>query len=251
MTAETLPILYQDNDLVIIDKPSGLLVHRSEIDRHETRFAMQLLRDQLGQYVYPVHRLDKPTSGLLCFALHKSMAQQLTAQWSQASKRYLAVVRGVIDEQGTYDKPLQEPWDKYGDRGVNPDKEAQQAVTHFRRLGQCELPVAVDRYPTSHYSFAEFTLEQGRRHQIRRHCKSFSHPVIGDTTYGKARHNQVFTELFGNHRLLLHAYRIELQHPITGDRLVVKAPVTGEFSQVLEKLQWDSLIPGQEHAVAG
>ncbi len=243
MVSETLTILYQDTDLVIIDKPSGLLVHRSEIDRHETRFAMQLLRDQLGQYVYPVHRLDKPTSGLLCFALSKTIAQMLTAQWATARKRYHAVVRGIIEDSGTYDKPLKEPWDKYGDKGVNPDKEAQQAVTHFRRLGSCELPVEVDRYPTSRYSFAEFQLEQGRRHQIRRHCKSFAHPVIGDTTYGKARHNQVFTELFGSHRLLLHAYRIDLKHPISGQMLQVQAPVTGEFQQVLEKLQWDSLIP--------
>ncbi|OZG72235.1 pseudouridylate synthase [Hahella sp. CCB-MM4] len=240
---EELNILYQDEWLVIIDKPSGLLVHRSEIDRHETRFAMQILRDQIGRYVYPVHRLDKPTSGVLCFALSKEVAQQVTAGWAGAVKCYLGVVRGIIEENGVYDKALKEPWDKYGDKMVNPDKEPQSAVTRFRRLATCELPYTVDRYPTSRYSLVEFTLDQGRRHQIRRHCKSFSHPIIGDTTYGKARHNQLFADHFGNHRLLLHAYSLTLAHPIHQNPITIHAPVSGSFYSVLEQLNWLEALP--------
>ncbi|WP_020409073.1 pseudouridine synthase [Hahella ganghwensis] len=241
-TDSGLRILYRDEALVVIDKPSGLLVHRSEIDRHETRFAIQMLRDQIGCYVYPVHRLDKPTSGVLCFALSSELAKTVSTNWATASKRYIGVVRGIIEESGVYDKPLKEPWDKYGDKMVNPDKEAQSATTRYRRLATCELPYTVDRYPTSRYSLAEFTLEEGRRHQIRRHCKSFSHPIVGDTTYGKGRHNQLFAEKFGNRRLLLHACNLTLTHPLSQEVLSISAPFSGDFYRVLTHLDWLDVV---------
>ena len=117
---ETLPVIYRDEDLVAINKPSGLLVHRSPIDRHETRFALQMVRDQLGQRVYPVHRLDKPTSGVLLFALSPEMARGLSEQFSAhiVQKRYMAVVRGWCPEQGLVDHPLKDKPDKIADRGL-------------------------------------------------------------------------------------------------------------------------------------
>ena len=151
------PIIYRDTELVAVNKPSGLLVHRSNIDRRETRFALQMVRDQVGQHVYPVHRLDKPTSGVLVFALSPAVARSLSAQFSsgQVAKRYLAVVRGYAPAAGEIDHPLVEKLDPIADRGRNPDRPPQAASTGFRRLARVEIPVAVDRYPQSRYSLVE------------------------------------------------------------------------------------------------
>ncbi len=192
--SEQLPIIYQDKYLVAINKPSGLLVHRSMIDRHETRFAMQMVRDQIGQRVYPLHRLDKPTSGVLLFALSPEVAKLAGEQFQQhsVSKSYLAIVRGVTDEKGLIDHALREQLDKITDRKAQKDKPAQDAITHYRRLADIELPVCIDRYPTSRYSLLQLTPETGRKHQIRRHLKHISHPIIGDAKHGKGKHNRYF-----------------------------------------------------------
>lgn len=236
-----LEILFQDDYLVAVNKPAGLLVHRSAIDRHETRFALQLVRDQIGRRVYPVHRLDKPTSGVLLFALDVETARRLTAAFTagEVSKRYLAVVRGHPDEQGTVDYPLLEPLDKMTDRRARQDKPAQPAITDYRRLATVELPVRVDRYPTSRYALIEAAPRTGRKHQIRRHMKHIFHPVIGDTTYGKARHNRLFTERFGSTRLLLHAQHLAFVHPASGQSLALSAPLDEIFGRVVRELGWD------------
>jgi tRNA pseudouridine65 synthase len=150
-----LDILYRDDFLVAIHKPAGLLVHRSDIDRHETRFAVQLLRDQIGQRVHPLHRLDKGTSGVLLFALDAGSAREVGGQFQrdQVNKRYLAIVRGWPPETGMIDHALSRRFDDYG-RKLGPEStaEALPAVTGYRRLATVELPEAVDRYPTSRYA---------------------------------------------------------------------------------------------------
>ncbi len=239
-----LEILFQDETLVAINKPAGLLVHRSAIDRRETRFALQLLRNQIGQRVYPLHRLDKPTSGVLLFALDVETARQLTTAFAagEVSKRYLAVVRGHPDEQGIVDYPLCETLDKMTDRRARQDKPAQSAVTDYRRLATAELPVRVDRYPTSRYALIEAVPRTGRKHQIRRHMKHIAHPVIGDTTYGKARHNRLFAERFGNTRLLLHAQSLDFVHPVSRRMLTLSAPLDAMFAQIAQALGWGGAI---------
>ncbi len=235
-----LDILYRDEHLVAINKPAGLLVHRSEIDRHETRFAIQLLRDQIGQRVYPVHRLDKPTSGVLLFALHPEANRQMTQAFmsGRVSKTYLAVVRGYTEESGHIDHPLSRRLDRIADRDAQQDKEAQSATTDYRRLATIELPYRVDRYPSSRYSLVELKPTTGRKHQLRRHMKQISHPIIGDTTYGKSRHNNLFTEQFGSRRLLLAATRLRCTHPETGQALTINSPLESNFSQLLTTLGW-------------
>lgn len=239
-----LEILYQDEVLVAVNKPAGLLIHRSEIDRHETRFALQLVRDRIGQRVYPVHRLDKPTSGTLLFALDAQTARRLTAAFSarEVTKRYIAVVRGYPDAQGTIDHPLREMLDKMTDRRARRDKEAVPAVTDYQTLATVELPVRVDRYPTSRYALIAAFPRTGRKHQIRRHLKHIAHPVIGDTTWGKGRHNRLFAERFGCTRLLLHAHTLSLRHPVSGQSLTISTPLDTEFGAVLEQLGWEALI---------
>ena len=242
-----LPILYQDDHLVAIHKPSGLLVHRSELDRHETRFAVQLLRDQLGRHVHPAHRLDRGTSGVLLFALDRDTARALGGQFERQEivKTYLAVVRGHPAERGRIDHPLSRRRDavEWVDARGGTD-DAQPALTDFHRLACCELPHAVDRYPTSRYALLEIEPVTGRRHQIRRHLKHIAHPIIGDTTFGKGRHNRLFQQLFACQRMLLACTRMQLAHPVHGRPLTLVAPPDGDFARVVDALGWRPALPG-------
>jgi len=257
-----LEILYRDDWLVAIHKPSGLLVHRSPIAAHEERFAVQLLRDQLSRRVYPAHRLDRGTSGVLLFALDREVARTLAQRFEAQAvdKRYLAVVRGHPPEHGVIDHALVRRLDAVevrsgkgaGARDALPEDVddsdapeaaepvAQPARTRFRRLATVELPHAVDRYPSSRYALVELFPETGRRHQLRRHLKHIAHPIIGDATYGKGRHNRLFQALFGSQRLLLACTRLALAHPVTERALEIEAPVAEDFAAVLAALGWQT-----------
>jgi len=240
-----LPILYQDEYLVAVHKPAGLLVHRTSIDPGERQFALQMVRDQLGQRVHPVHRLDKGTSGVLVFALDAGIANRLGALFEgrEVAKRYLAVVRGWPAAAGEIDYPLGVIRDGY-DRFEHETAVRQPAITRFRALATAELPVRVDRYPSSRYALMELEPMTGRRHQLRRHLHHVSHPVIGDTSYGKGRHNRLFEEKFGCRRMLLACVSLGFAHPATGQVLQLTAAVDGSFAKVLHELGWiDATIP--------
>lgn len=223
-----------------VNKPAGLLVHRSMIDRHETQFALQLVRDQIGQRVYPVHRLDKPTSGVLLFALDVDTARQVGEAFTQreTEKQYLAVVRGYSNEQGLIDYPLKEQLDRIADAKADQDKPAQEAQTAYRRLNTVELPYAVGRYASARYSLVQLMPHTGRKHQLRRHMKHLFHPIVGDTTHGDGKHNRLFREQFDCHRLLLHAERLAVVHPHTQQRLVLKAGLDEVFARLLQDVGW-------------
>ena len=240
-----MDILYQDPHLIAVNKPAGLLVHRSKIDRHETRFALQTVRDQVGRHVYPVHRLDKPTSGVLVFAFTPEAARLLTEAFARrdVTKTYLAVVRGYVEAHGIIDYPLKEQFDKTTDARARPDKPAQPAVTAYRRLAQVEVPVAVGRYPTSRYSLVEARPETGRMHQIRRHMKHIFHPVIGDGKHGEGRHNRFFSTRYGSNRLLLAATELSFTHPYNQTALTLIAPLDATFTAVIDQLGWRNAIP--------
>lgn len=235
-----LDILFRDEWLIAVHKPSGLLVHRTDLDRHETRFAVQLLRDQIGRRVYPVHRLDKGTSGVLLFALDLEIGRAVSAQFErqEVAKKYLAVVRGHPPETGEIDHPLIKRPDDYEWSQGAVEAPPQPAVTRFRRLAVCELPHAVDRYPTSRYALVELEPLTGRRHQLRRHLKHIAHPIIGDATYGKGRHNRLFQTLFGSHRMLLANLELQVVHPVSGETLTLTAPLAEDFAAVLGQLGW-------------
>lgn len=242
---ETLPILYRDEQLIAVHKPAGLLVHRSWIDRHETRFALQLVRDQIGQLVYPVHRLDKPTSGVLLFALDPETARSLGAAFAAGAveKTYLAVVRGLPPESGLIDHPLREEYDRHDDPRARAGKEPQPAHTSYRRLATVELPFAVGRYPSSRYALVEACPHTGRKHQLRRHFKHLFHPLIGDSKYGEGRHNQFFRQQLDCRRLLLAAVEMTLPHPIDGHALTLTAPLESSFARLLDPLGWREAVP--------
>ncbi|MEI7429939.1 MAG: pseudouridine synthase [Betaproteobacteria bacterium] len=237
---ETLPVIYRDEHLIAIHKPAGLLVHRTVLDRHETRFAVQILRDQIGQYVHPVHRLDRGTSGVLLFALDRNTGRLLSTQFESqhVDKTYLAVVRGHPDQSGCIDHPLIRQFDDYEFRDPEAINAAQTAETFYRRLAVTELPHANDRYPTSRYALVELKPTTGRRHQIRRHLKHIAHPIIGDATYGKGPHNRLFQDLFACHRLLLACLEMNITRPVSGRVLKLTAPLAEDFAALLEKLGW-------------
>jgi tRNA pseudouridine65 synthase len=237
---EELPILYRDAHIIAVDKPSGLLVHRSEVDRHETRFAIQVLRDQIGQWVWPAHRLDRGTSGVLLFALSQEIASQLGKQFaaSTVDKRYLAVVRGIPPAAGRINHPLTRQRERHEFVGEQSSDEAQSALTDYRRLAEIELPFAVDRYPTSRYALLELIPKTGRKHQLRRHLKHIAHPIIGDATHGKGVHNRFFAEQFACQRMLLACMQLDFDHPVDARRMQIKAPVSGAFAATLAQLGW-------------
>lgn len=223
-----LRILYRDDRLVAIDKPERLLVHRSRQARDHV-FALQLARDQIGQFLYPVHRLDRATSGVLLFAMDREAASAIGSAFSEGRvrKEYLAVVRGHPPDEGCIDHPLSEP-----------DSEKPKAsITRFRtecRGDLSHLPGAPDR---AAYATVRVFPETGRTHQIRRHLKHLAHPLIGDTTYGKGEHNRFFRSAFGCYRLLLHAAVLTVPHPDDGRDLTILSPVPEDWTVVLQALE--------------
>jgi len=238
---EPLPILYRDDHLVAVRKPPGLLVHRTALARGESRFALQLLRDQLGRHVYPVHRLDRPTSGVLLFALDSDTARELGEAFAahRVHKRYLAVVRGVGPERDRLDGPLRE------EDGARPKAEmpAQPALTEVRRLDGVELPVSVDRYPTTRYSLMEARPLTGRRHQIRRHLSRRGYPIIGDAKHGKGVHNRFFRERLDCPRLLLAAVELHVWHPRAAATLCLRGALEPDMQRLFARFGWSAHAP--------
>ena len=232
----SIGVLYRDERLVVVDKPSGLMVHRTNISRDRI-FLSELLRDQLGQRVWMVHRLDRATSGVLLCALDVEAAAELGKQFMAGTveKRYLAVVRGWIDDKGTIDRPL-----NHEQRGE------QEAITHFRCLARAELDEPVATHPTARYSLVELVPETGRRHQLRRHLNGIAHPIVGDVNHGDRRHNRLFRMKFASHRLLLHAERLAFDHPESGQRLDQFTPPPAEFMQLVDSLGWSPFLSDRD-----
>lgn len=229
-----LTLVYRDQWLLVVHKPAGLLVHRSPIDRHETEFALQYARAMNdGEHVYAMHRLDRPTSGLLVFARDPQTASALgkAMMAGEVRKTYLAMVRGWTPEQGAIDHPLRdEPEDK---RRKDEPQPLREALTRYRRLATTEIPVAIEGHATSRYSLVELHPETGRKHQLRRHMKHINHPIIGDANHGRGRHNRYFAERFGQGRLMLAATEMVLAHPVSGERLELRAEPEASFLKVL------------------
>ncbi|AKJ30032.1 pseudouridine synthase [Caldimonas brevitalea] len=237
----TLPVLHLDDRLVAVHKPAGLLVHRTPLARRDEHFALQCVRDQLGgAHVYPVHRLDRGTSGVLLFARDPATARQLTQQFeSQAvHKRYLAFVRGWPAPQGEIDHALSRLEEDRPDTSRGVSTEAQPALTRFRRLATLEVDAALGPHPTSRYAALQVEPETGRQHQIRRHLKHISHPIVGDATYGKGVHNRWWAQRLGLQRLWLHAWSIEFAHPDSGSTLRVQAPPGPEWERLWAEPRW-------------
>ena len=228
-----LDILYLDDYLAAVTKPPGLLVHRTGLDAGETRFALQMLRDQLGRPVWPAHRLDKGTSGVLLFALNADTARLLGQAFESGDglqKTYRAVVRGWPADEGLIDHPLKRmPDDMRTER-----LEVQPAQSRFATLRRFELPMPHSQAQQGFASTrcAEVALQPltGRRHQLRRHMKHIAHPILGDATHGKGPLNRAVADLIGYQRLWLHAHTLSLPHPVSAEVLRLVSPLPTEWS---------------------
>ena len=222
-----LEILYQDDRLVAINKPHGLLVHKSPIAADASEFAVQLLRDQLGQKVFPVHRLDRKTSGVLLFALDPEMntLMQTAFMDRKVDKTYLALVRGFTLDSGSIDYPLMDS------RG-----RSFEAQTHYSTLQRFEIPVPFGKHITSRYSLVEVKPETGRMHQIRKHFAHILHPIIGDRPHGCNKQNKLFLEKWNMNTMLLHAQELRFVHPESGSAIVLQAEMSVDFDRVLKDI---------------
>lgn len=232
MESDLLQILYRDDHMIAINKPHGLLVHRSSIAADASRYALQLLRDQIGQTVYPAHRLDRKTGGVLLFTLDKTMDSKIQQIFSERkiNKTYWAVVRGYTDEVGTINYPLAK------DNGTK-----QEAITHYKTLSKTEIDLPFGKFPTSRYSLVEIQPETGRMHQIRRHFAHIFHPILADRPHGCNKQNKLWKERFDMDTMLLHARKLQFQHPLTHELIEIEAPLHLEFERVLKVLHINHL----------
>lgn len=218
-----LEILYETDDLIAINKPHGLLVHRSRMAADVKEFALQILRDQIGQPVWPAHRLDRKTSGVLLFTKKKEVNSviQTIFQERQIKKVYKALVRGHMDEKGTIDYAL------------SHESLPKQAVTHYSLIENFEIELKTTTFPTSRYSLIKVEPETGRFHQIRKHMHHISHPILGDRPHGCNKQNRIWLAKFGLEKMLLHAESLEFEYP-EGNKVKIEAGMSAEFLRVLD-----------------
>ena len=228
---DELPIIFRDEFLIAVNKPHGLLVHRSSIAADTDQFAVQILRDQIGRHVYPVHRLDRKTAGVLLFALTEEVNSLMQQQFQNGlvDKTYHAIVRGYTPEQLDIDYPLRK------ENGT-----VQEAFTSLRTLQHSEVGFQIGKHPTSRYSVVELKPTTGRMHQLRKHMAHIFHPIIGDRPYGCNKQNRYFKEEFEMLEMMLHASGLAFTHPVLGSRQQIHAPFQPAFTGMLDLLQFDA-----------
>jgi tRNA pseudouridine65 synthase len=219
-----LEILYQDNWLIAINKPCGLLVHRTSIADENKEFALQLLRDQTGFRLFPIHRIDRPTSGVLLFARSPEIARALNEQLTDGTphKCYMALVRGWLTDEIRCDRQVK------NDRG-----NLQDAITLFKPVKQFELPFATDRYPTARYSILEAQPLTGRWHQIRQHLAQLRHYIINDRVHGDGKQNRIVTHEMGIREMFLHAASLKIRHPALQQDVIIKADFPSHWKEFM------------------
>jgi tRNA pseudouridine65 synthase len=222
-----LEIVYRDECLVAVNKPNGLLVHRTRISDEKNLFALQLLRDQVGQHVYPVHRLDRKTSGVLIFALNKNIHRQMHLKFSsgKVKKKYLAIVRGYTEDKGIIDYPVKK------DNG-----KLAEAITRYKTLDKVEIDIPSGPHQTSRYSLVEVFPETGRMHQIRKHFAHINHPILGDRPHGCHVQNRIFKHKWNITTMMLHAHELQFLHPVSKEEIRIKAILHNEFRETIRIL---------------
>ncbi|MCB0761915.1 MAG: pseudouridylate synthase [Flavobacteriales bacterium] len=217
-----MEILLDHGRIIAVNKPHGLLVHRSSIARDAEEFALQMVRDMVGAKVFPVHRLDRKTSGVLLFARDAEMQSILNELFQSRgmSKEYLAIVRGYMHDEVLVDYPLQ------NERG-----NAQEAVTQIYPLAHAEIPLPSGHHTTSRYSLVKCVPHTGRMHQIRRHLAHLRHPILGDRPHGCNKQNRIWKAAYSMETMMLHAYRLRFHLP-NGEPMTIEARPSQEFDRV-------------------
>ena len=222
-----MEILFQDDHLIAVNKPAGLLVHRSSIAKDATEFALQKTRDFVGKEVHPIHRLDRKTSGVLLFTFDKNTLHSMQNLFNEGKvrKEYHAIVRGFTDDSGKIDYAL-----------VNDKGLTQSARTIYTTHKKWEITKSFGRYKTSRYAYVHVFPETGRMHQIRKHFAHIFHPIIGDRPHGCNKQNRFFKREFNLMEMLLHAKSYSFEHPVTSDKIIIQAPIRNEFKRIVSLL---------------
>lgn len=228
-TAPDIKLIFEDEHLLAFSKPSGMLVHSTKLDKYETHNAADILRDKLGFRIFPLHRLDKGTSGLLLFAKRLEGAKTLHEIFEKEStkKEYLCICRGWTPENETIDYAIRNP-DK-------PKAEPKKAITSYKRLNISEVDWPVSRYASTRLSLIAAYPKTGRTHQIRMHFAHIRHYIAGDGRHGERHINRLFEEKFGMRRLLLHSHRIEFVHPYTNQTIRLNDAPDQTWNKILQK----------------
>lgn len=228
---ESIEIIYDDEYIIAVNKPNNYLIHNSHYARNiQEPTLIDVLTEQLGYSPYPLHRLDRKTSGVIILAKDKSYISsfQPLFQEEAISKTYCAVVRGFTEPQGSVDTPV-----KNDDTGVYKD-----ALTHYETLQRIELDIPVHPYPKSRYGLVKLMPQTGRMHQLRKHMNKISHPIIGDYKYGDRFHNRNFEDNFDWHYMFLHAYSVEFEHPLSYQQLCLKASFPKDWLSLFDEFGW-------------
>lgn len=223
-----LEIIYQDENVLVVNKPNGLLMHRSKIAQDASTSVLKILRAQTGLHLYTVHRLDRKTSGLLIIALKPETQSFLNEQFRErkVSKCYRAIVRGYTESEGIIDYAIK------NDKGIVKD-----AITLYRTVDRYDCPWPSGSHSSSRYSLVELYPETGRYHQLRMHMAHIFHPIIGDRPHGCNKQNRLWKELHGINTMLLHAIRLTVSLKPDTEPITFEAPVFPDFERSLELLQ--------------
>lgn len=227
-SAVTFDILYQDEHLIAIHKPCGFMVHRSSLDPYTTDLVLQHLRNQIKQRIYPIHRLDRKTSGILLLALSKESLTKMNILFKErkVEKEYLAICRGYTDEKFTIDYPL-----------TSPSGKLQDACTEGVTIDQSELPWQTSKFATSRYSLVRLKPITGRTHQLRKHMAHVFHPIIGDRPHGCNKQNRYFKNNYDITNMMLHAHSLKFLHPFTNEPIEQICEVPIHFKNMMELLK--------------
>jgi tRNA pseudouridine65 synthase len=226
-----IEVLYEDQWIVAVHKPANLLIHNSYYARNiRENTLIDLIQEQLGTSVYPVHRLDRKTSGVLLLAKEKEFVnpfQQLFTG-NALQKIYYGIVRGHLKEELHITSPVK-----------NEDtQQYKEAETLCRTIHHAELDIPVQPYSTSRYSLVELQPLTGRMHQLRIHMNKISHPLVGDTKYGDRFHNRMFADEFNCSNLLLHACSIQFRHPMLEENILLKAEIPAIWEDLFKVFNW-------------
>jgi len=213
-------ILHYDSNVIVVEKPSGLLIHPYKEHVSEKECLLKIVRNKIGRYLYPIHRLDRPVSGPVLFGLNKESTRIVQANWHhpESIKEYIALVRGHIDKEGSHDFSLT----KRSQNGKSTSSYKQSAKTLYWNL-----------YQGSNFALVRVQIKTGRHHQIRRHFSRRCNNLIGDTKYGKGKINQHFRSHFFLHRIFLHCIRLKIQSPGGSGWIDTRCPLPPELLKTL------------------
>jgi tRNA pseudouridine65 synthase len=228
---ELIEIVFEDKFIIVVNKPNNFIIHESHYARNirETTL-LQFLEQQLGYPVYPAHRLDRKTSGVILLLKNKDNVSQFQELFNSKSiqKIYYAIVRGFSPDNGIIDSPV-----KNDDTGIY-----KEALTHYKSVKNIALNIPVHPYENSRYSLIELKPQTGRMHQLRKHMNKINHPIVGDYKYGDRFHNRMYETEFDCIYMFLHAYCLEFIHPITKEKLSLKANFPSDWQLLFNKFNW-------------